>query len=148
MLTVPHHKGKHVRYNLLMGMHMDGSNCYHITDQSVNAATFATFLDSVTFPPGTTLLIDNHSIHKSKEVKSTAERKGLTLLFTPPYSPQYNPIEMVFGSIKPRFYKLRYSSEFGDDVSKCVERCVARMSTARCVQGCFRHVAELVREEV
>jgi transposase len=54
-------------------------------------------------------LIDNASWHKTLAVKEYCENNNITLLFLPPYAPEYNPIERVWsflkGKIKQRFFK-------------------------------------------
>ena len=51
-------------------------------------------------PPKQIIIMDNASIHKSKELRELIEKEGHFLLFLPPYSPDFNPIEKIFGVIK------------------------------------------------
>ena len=44
--------------------------------------------------------MDNVSFHKSKKIKKLVEDSGNHLLFIPPYSPDFNPIEEVFSKLK------------------------------------------------
>lgn len=46
------------------------------------------------------VVIDNFASHKSRKVKVTAKRLDITLVFLPPYSPDLNPIEFIWKSIK------------------------------------------------
>ena len=46
------------------------------------------------------LIIDNYSVHKSKMVRKMAEKLNIKLIYLPPYSPDLNPIEFVWKSIK------------------------------------------------
>lgn len=46
------------------------------------------------------MILDNFRSHKSKMVMETAERLGITLVFLPPYSPDLNPIEFIWKSVK------------------------------------------------
>jgi transposase len=132
------------RYNLLMALHASGSHVYTLRDVTTTGDAFADFLDSLPYPPATTLLLDNAAIHRTARVREVAGRKGYALLFTPAYSPEYNPIELVFGSIKNAFYRERYSPQFGHDLRGAVERCVALRATPQTVRGSFDHVARLV----
>ena len=53
------------------------------------------------FPnPRSILVMDNCSIHHVDYVQDFIRDCGILLLFLPPYSPDYNPIESVFGFIK------------------------------------------------
>ena len=60
---------------------------------AVNRAKFGDFLRSLDLPQGSVLLVDNASIHIGDEVRDACREKGFSLLFVPPYSPWFNPIE-------------------------------------------------------
>lgn len=49
---------------------------------------------------GDILLMDNLSVHKTKAVQAAIEKTGAKVLFLPPYSPDFNPIEKVFSKLK------------------------------------------------
>ena len=128
-----------VRYTLLMAIECDRGTSHHtILRRSCDGTTFASFLDSLPFPQGTAMLLDNASIHKTQRVKDTAERKGWYLLFPPPYSPEANPIEFTFGIIKNTFYKLRYSPSFLN-ISDLIRDSLGRVS-CKSILNCFCHV--------
>jgi len=51
------------------------------------------------------VILDNYSIHKSKKVALYVKRFPMIHLFyLPPYSPEYNPVDRVWGWIKPKVY--------------------------------------------
>ena len=52
-----------------------------------------------------TCVMDNIRFHHSKEIKAIAVAKQITILYSPPYSPKMNTIEMIFGMLKPRYRK-------------------------------------------
>lgn len=49
---------------------------------------------------GDIVIMDNLSSHKGERVRQAIEKQGARLLFLPPYSPDFNPIEMAFSKIK------------------------------------------------
>jgi transposase len=51
---------------------------------------------------GDVVIMDNASFHKSKRTKELIERAGCKLLFLPAYSPDFNPIEKFWGTLKSR----------------------------------------------
>jgi transposase len=53
-----------------------------------------------TLSPGDTVIIDNLSSHKVAGVREAIEAAGAILLYLPPYSPDFNPIEQVFAKLK------------------------------------------------
>jgi len=58
--------------------------------------TFETYLEHVLAPTlraGQAVVMDNLSAHKGGRVKEIVEGRGCELLYLPPYSPDFNPIE-------------------------------------------------------
>ena len=70
-----------------------------------NKLSFLSFLNKLTLPKSTVILLDNVRFHHSKEVKELAIFKEWELLYTPPYSPWFNPIEEAFSIIKRKYYQ-------------------------------------------
>ena len=54
--------------------------------------------------------IDNASWHKTKKVLEYCEENNITLLFLPPYSPEFNPIERVWGYLKSKVKNIYFST--------------------------------------
>ena len=50
--------------------------------------------------PGNIVIMDNLPAHKVSGVRQAIEKVGASLLLLPPYSPDFNPIEMVFAKLK------------------------------------------------
>ena len=91
--------------------------CRRHSNKPITGSSFASFLSDLNIPNGAVILLDNASIHKSKEVVQAAASKGFFLLFTPPYSPWFNPIEGVFSVVKRHYYKHGDISRAFDIVS-------------------------------
>ncbi len=69
-------------------------------NSNVNGDVFADFINGLSYPKGTNVVMDNASIHKTEKVLKTIQEKGYNVHFIPPYSPDFNPIKNVFGIIK------------------------------------------------
>ena len=70
---------------------------------AMNGLAFTTYVEQVlvqTLRPGDIVVMDNLPAHKPAAVRDAIERVGAELRFLPPYSPDFNPIEMVFSKIK------------------------------------------------
>lgn len=78
---------------------------YSLSSSAYSTESFYEFLISFDFPPNAVLLLDNVRFHHSKLIKEYAEMVSLTLLYTPPYSPWFNPIEGVFSIVKKHYYR-------------------------------------------
>jgi transposase len=51
-------------------------------------------------PQGSSVIMDNASFHRKKTLKNMAEEAGCKVVFLPPYSPDFNPIEKVWANLK------------------------------------------------
>ena len=60
-----------------------------------------------TLKAGQIIVLDNLRIHHAAEIKAMAKAAGVYLLFTPPYSPEFNPIEEAWSKFKGVLRKLR-----------------------------------------
>lgn len=73
------------------------------SSKAFETKAFHSFLDSLNLPSGSVILLDNVSFHHSKIVKDLCASKGFELLFVPPYSPWFNPIELCFSIVKRHY---------------------------------------------
>ena len=72
-------------------------------DGTCNSAVFNAWLAEELCPllsSNMVVVMDNAAFHKSKTTRNLIRKAGATLLFLPPYSPDLNPIENSFGTIK------------------------------------------------
>ena len=53
-----------------------------------------------TLRPGDVVVLDNLAAHKQAGVREAIEQAGALLRFLPPYSPDFNPIELAFAKLK------------------------------------------------
>lgn len=64
---------------------------------------FNTFVIEALVPtlrPGDMVVLDNLSVHKSARAQQAIEAVGARVVFLPPYSPDFNPIEQAFAKLK------------------------------------------------
>ena len=83
-------------------------------DSKVTIALFNKFADKIDENP-TVVILDNASMHISKAFKSNIEnweKKGLHLLYLPPYSPELNLIEILWREMKYRWFDLNAFASF------------------------------------
>lgn len=70
-----------------------------------NTAMLLAYLKNLVLQPGTVILLDNCRFHHANDIKKYATQQGWELLYTPPYSPWFNPIEGVFSIVKRAYYQ-------------------------------------------
>ena len=56
------------------------------------------------------ILMDNHPVHKSLNNLKFYKEKGIKVIDFPPYSPDLNPIENIWGKIKKKIMKKKYQT--------------------------------------
>jgi transposase len=107
------------RVSLLLAISKDVVLAAMLVKGSVKAETFIQFLKLL--PDKANIVLDNASIHKSKSVKDFCQHASISLMYTPPYCPWYNPVEYAFSVIKRSFRQKRiFSNSFLDDIKECV----------------------------
>jgi transposase len=70
---------------------------------AMDTATFEWYITEQLAPtlrPGQIVVLDNLSVHKAARIRHALEACHCTLLFLPPYSPDFTPIEQAFSKIK------------------------------------------------
>ena len=78
---------------------------------SCNRDLFEQWLEESLVPelkPGKIVVMDNYVIHKSPKVKALIEAAGCTLIFLPPYSPDFNPIEHFWAHLKNTIRDIKH----------------------------------------
>jgi transposase len=106
---------------------------------SVDTAVFTQWLTADLLPrlrPGTTLVLDNLSVHRSATVQALVAGAGCTLRYLPAYSPDFNPIELSFSRLKTQ---LRSAGERTFDGVVAAIGTSFNTVTAQHAQGWYRH---------
>ena len=99
--AVPHRHSKTT--TLVAGLRLDGLTAPMVIDGAMNGAAFTTYAEAFLAPtlsPGDIVVLDNLPAHKVNGARAAIERAGARLIFLPPYSPDFNPIEQAFAKIK------------------------------------------------
>ena len=81
----------------------DGLMAPVVVDGAVNGELFEAYVKQQLVPtlrPGDVVVMDNLAVHQRAGVRTAIEGAGCRLLYLPPYSPDLNPIEPVFGQTK------------------------------------------------
>ena len=79
-----------------------------VLDGPINGVAFQAYIDQVLVPeirPGDIVIMDNLGSHKGPGVRAAIEAAGASLLYLPPYSPDFNPIENAFAKLKAMLRK-------------------------------------------
>jgi len=105
---VPHGHWKTTTF--LAALRHDGLTAPLVVDGAINGELFLAYVKQQlvqTLHKGDIVVLDNLSSHKVAGVKEAIESAGAKVIYLPPYSPDFNPIEMVFSKLKTLVRKAK-----------------------------------------
>ena len=105
-MSVPHGHWKTTTF--VGGLRAAGMVAPFVIDGPINRDAFETYVAKVLVPElmqNDVVVMDNLSSHKGPRVREMIEAAGATLLYLPPYSPDFNPIENAFSKLKAHLRK-------------------------------------------
>ncbi len=140
--VVPRNRGPNT--TILAALSRRGVQAAMTLPGPADTLAFETFVEQVLVPTlqprqvvaGALWAGDNLSIHKSEKTQRLIESCGWRLLFLPPYSPDFSPIEQAWSKLKTRLRRV------GARVREVLEEAIAEgldLITAQDAQGWFRH---------
>lgn len=100
-IAVPH--GHYKTTTVTAALRASGPCAIALMDGATTGDRFRAYVADTLVPtlkPGDTVVMDNLAAHKVTGVRETIEAAGARLLYLPPYSPDFNPIENAFAKIK------------------------------------------------
>ena len=124
---------------LIAALGIEGVRCSTVVDGAVNADIFEAFVEQVLvhqLTRGDVVVMDNLSSHKRAHTRELIEAAGAELVFLPPYSPDLNPIEMIFSKVKQLLRSLACRTV---DALWTAMQSVLDQVTPRDAINCFRH---------
>lgn len=84
-------------------LRLSGMTALMVLDGAMNGVAFRAYVEQVLVPtltPGDIVVMDNLPAHKADGIRQAIENAGCTLLYLPPDSPDFNPIENAFSTLK------------------------------------------------
>ncbi len=135
--SVPRNRGKNT--TLLASMSMEGMGPSLAVEGATNGEVFETYVERVLAPTlrrGQVVVMDDLNAHKGERIKELIEERGREVVYLPPYSPDFNPIEEAFSKIKRLLRKVEARTR-----EALVEAIGAAISvvTASDARGFFEH---------
>ena len=99
--SVPRNRGTNT--TLVAALTPDGLRVPWMFEGAMDTATFTWYITEELAPtlrPGQVVVLDNVSVHKAARIREALAARGCALLFLPPYSPDFTPIEQAFSKLK------------------------------------------------
>ena len=117
--------------SLLLAIYSDGTLKFKIYKNSVNKIHFQDFINFLNLE-SETVLLDNVAFHK-------IYKDNQNFIYTPPYQPEYNPVEYCFSKIKSKFKSLRFEIL---DVDECLIKSIQSINQND-IFNTFEHVKKI-----
>ena len=122
--SVPHGHWKTTTFTA--GLRLDGIAAPMLLDGPMHGMAFRAYVEQVLAPelsPGDIVVMDNLPAHKVAGVRQAIEAAGAQLLYLPPYSPDFNPIEMAFSKLKAMLRKAaaRTVDDLWDAIAQAID---------------------------
>lgn len=98
---VPHGHWKTTTF--LAALRLEGMTAPTVIDGAINGELFLAYVQQQLVPtlrPGDIVVMDNLAAHKVAGVREAIESAGANVVYLPPYSPDFNPIELAFSKLK------------------------------------------------
>lgn len=123
-MSVPHGHWKTTTF--VAGLRTAGMVAPFVIDGPINRDAFEVYVERVLVPdltPGDIVIMDNLSSHKGPRVRELIEAAGASLVYLPPYSPDFNPIENAFSKLKAHLRKAEQRTVAGlwDAIGRIVD---------------------------
>jgi len=136
--SIPHGHWKATTFTA--GLRLSGITAPMVLGGAMNGPAFKAYVEQVLVPvlkPGDIVIMDNLPAHKVKGVREAIEGARARLLYLPPYSTDFNPIEMAFSTLKALLRKIspRTVPELWETIGKLLdafspEECINYFETA------------------
>jgi transposase len=128
---IPHGHWKTTTF--VAGLRLTGMVAPLVLDGPINREAFHAYVNQVLVPEltsGDIVVMDNLGSHKGPAVRDAIEAAGATLLYLPPYSPDFNPIENAFAKLKALLRKA--SERTVDDLWDAIADLIDRFTPQEC----------------
>ena len=132
-------------HTIVAALRPHGLTAPAVFDGPIDNASFRAYVEQVLVPTlrrGDVVVLDNLAVHKQPEVRAAIEAIGAQIRFLPPYSPDFNPIEMAFAKLKT-FMRAARPRTF-DHVTALTAAALALFTPAECrnyIQHCGYRLA-------
>ena len=143
--SAPRNYGAHT--SVIGAMGLRGLVAALTVEGAVDAEVFNAYLERVLGPRlrrGDVVVLDNLGAHRASRIEEVAERRGAQVLWLPPYSPDFSPVEQCWSKIKAFLRGAKARTR--DNLDKALAAAIGLVTKAD-IRGWFKHCGySLARE--
>ena len=121
VLKITKHSKNKERLTLLSSISKDTIK-YRIIKGSVNSDVYLKFIsDNKDLYKNRSIVQDNARCHHANKVKEYCLKNNINMIYNPPYTPEFNPIELIFNKLKIEFKKLNHNNMY-NEIIYCLKK--------------------------
>ncbi len=125
--------------SMISTMGIGGAEATMIIEGSVDTLVFNAYCQEVlrpTLQAGDVIVLDNLGAHRASRIEDIARSCGARLIWLPPYSPDFSPIELMWSKVKT--YLRRVKARTQEELEKAIAAALKTITASDCLNW-FRH---------
>jgi transposase len=125
--------------SLISTMGCCGAEATMLIEGSVDTEVFNAYCEQVlrpTLKAGDVIVLDNLGAHRASQIEEITAQCGATVLWLPPYSPDFSPIELMWSKVKAYLKKVKARTQ--TELEKAIAAALATITASDCLNW-FRH---------
>lgn len=110
-----------------------------VIEGSVDTLVFNAYCEEILRPSlknGDVIVLDNLGAHRARRIEEIARTCGAEVIWLPPYSPDFSPIELMWSKVKAYLKKVKARTQ--EELEKAIARALQTITTTDC-RNWFRH---------
>ena len=135
--AVPRNYGQST--SMISLMDLSGASATMLLEGSVDTLAFNAYCEEVLRPElksGDVIVLDNLGAHRASRIEEIAAACGAEVLWLPPYSPDFSPIEQMWSKMKS--YLRKAKARTNEELDRAIVESLNLITTSDCL-GWFRH---------
>ncbi len=116
-----------------------GAEATMVIEGSVDTLVFNAYCEQVlrpTLKAGDVIVLDNLGAHRASRIEEITAQCGATVLWLPPYSPDFSPIELMWSKVKAYLKKVKSRTQ--TELEKAIAAALETITVSDCLNW-FRH---------
>lgn len=139
-INITKHSKYRERYSLIMAISNSNVLCYKIVKYGVKSNEYIDFINkNINIFKNKKVYQDNARIHHTLKLKELINKNNLSFKYNPPYTPEFNPIEIIFSKMKTIYRNLKHDNIINEinDIIKNIN--------INDLNNCYNHTKSIIK---
>ena len=125
--------------SMISTMGVSGAEATMLVEGSVDTLVFNAYCEQVlrpTLQAGDVIVLDNLGVHRASRIEEITRSCGARVIWLPPYSPDFSPIELMWSKVKT--YLRRVKARTQEELEEAIRAALETITASDCLNW-FRH---------